>query len=922
MGRHITQLSYNSGEIGELLKGRVDDSKYASGLAQCVNAYPTPQGPVMNRAGFVYVNEVKDSSKQVRLIPFVYSADQQIVIELGNYYARFHLNGQTLMTTSGAPYEISTPWRAERLFDIHYTQNADIMTLVCSGIAPQELRRYSINDWRINPVRLQTTLTPPTNVSAYRVTSAAEDKNAETYTQRYKVTALNKDRTEESLASSEASVVANLYATGTTVRISWSGVDGAAFYRVYKYQGGVFGYIGETQGTSVDDDNIAPETGTTPPYVDDIFGTARGISSVRIVNGGSGYINEQRVAGALTTGQHVSGPNWKDALNRQVDGKQVYKTTLPFDMGKYWPPTAEGLADKYDGTYDQKVDIYDANGSGSGGKARIVFDNPYSRHFVLSAVRILEGGTGYVRPVVPFELYDWHWEIEQDSSGDSPSNNYKLVPHVAIAGYIDCVTEETPVRLEVYDEGGPGYGATLGFAIKNGVFTDVFVKTPGQDYSNPKVRVISQHGSGASFSLSTASVGDYPTAVGYFEQRRIFAGSPQKPQQIWMSATGTDSNMTYHLPLQDTDRISFGVAARDLNQIQHVVPLQQLIALTSAGEWRVSPLNSDAITPSSISVRPQSYVGASKVQPQIINSNLIYAAARGGHIRELAYEYSAGGYITGDLSIRAPHLFSEDNVVTDMALTKSPNPILWCVRQDGELLGLSYVPEQKIGAWFQYTTNGYFESAAVVQEGQSDYLYVVVKRRIGNEFKRFIERQSVRDSDTRLSCYLDCSGYYASDTETTTVSGLTWLEGMTVTAVADGAVYEGLTVKDGKIELPLEARNIWVGLPYVTLLETLPVSTGAQDASYGRGYIKNVRGVSLRLKSTSGIEVGPTETTTKPIKARSMGTYGTAPELITDTVDVTPLGCWQADGSFVIRQAEPLPFTLICHSTDVVIGDE
>lgn len=46
-----------------------------------------------------------------------------------------------------APYEIATPWRASDLFQIHYTQNADIMTLVHPAYPPQELRRYSMNDW-------------------------------------------------------------------------------------------------------------------------------------------------------------------------------------------------------------------------------------------------------------------------------------------------------------------------------------------------------------------------------------------------------------------------------------------------------------------------------------------------------------------------------------------------------------------------------------------------------------------------------------------------------------------------------------------------------------------------------------------------------------------------------------------------------
>ena len=88
--------------------------------------------------------------------------------------------------------------------------------------------------------------------------------------------------------------------------------------------------------------------------------------------------------------------------------------------------------------------------------------------------------------------------------------------------------------------------------------------------------------------------------------------------------------MSYSLPVQDSDRIAFRVAARGS---QHDPPCGSLggtAVLTSAAEWRVTSVNSDAITPSTTSVKPQSYVRASDVQPVIINNTMIYVAARGG----------------------------------------------------------------------------------------------------------------------------------------------------------------------------------------------------------------------------------------------------------------------------------------------------
>lgn len=883
MAVRVTQTSYNSGELGELMVGRVDDSKYAAGLRLCKNAFVTPQGPVKNRSGFQFVREVKYPDRKTLLIPFAYSADQTMIVELGDHYARFHTLGQTLMTADGSsPYEIWTPWEAGDLYALHYTQNADIMTFVHPRYAPQELRRYSMTDWRLVGVVLTSTLAAPTGVGATRKTAAANDDNADKYTQRYVVTALNADRTQESIRSAEASVVANLFVTGTTVQISWNGVPGATYYRVYKYQGGLYGYIGETRDLSIVDDNVSPETGTTPPYIDDVFKVAKGITSVAVLNGGSGYGTRKYISGVVDTCTKI----WSGEPN----------TVYPQAHGL--PKSAQGFANSITWAVD------DPNGQGSGadfrietGKAKDLDDGYTTSSFCVTGIIVKEGGIGYVDPKIRV--------ICTSKRGASYTYTFPLT-----------TAYDVP---EIVVEDPTGYGAVLKPVIVNGVITSVTVVYPGIGYTNPTIRVVSKSGSGASFRASLSDAGDYPAAVGYFEQRRIFAGTRLRPQQIWMTATGTESNMTYHLPLQDTDRISFAVASRELNQIQHVVALQQLIMLTSAAEWRVSPLNSDAITPSSISVRPQSYIGASQVQPQVINTNLLYAAARGGHVRELSYDYTAGGYITGDISIRAPHLFSQDNVVTQMALTKSPDPYLWCTRTDGVLLGLCYVPEQKIGAWFQYQTQGRFESVSVVQEGKEDCLYAIVKRTINGRETRYIERQALREDD-RDGCYLDCAGRANLAEPSKTLSGLTWLEGMPVMAVADGAVYRGMTVRNGQVTFPVPVRRAWVGLSYETVLKTLPVTLQAQDGSLGRGHVKNVNKVMMHVYQTSGVEAGPDEQNVKKIKPRTKEVFGSAPDLYTGEVDLGVVGAWQADGTVCIRQAEPLPFTLVYHSAEVDIG--
>lgn len=415
-----------------------------------------------------------------------------------------------------------------------------------------------------------------------------------------------------------------------------------------------------------------------------------------------------------------------------------------------------------------------------------------------------------------------------------------------------------------------------------------------------------------------ATAGDYPAAVSYFEQRRCFAGTINKPQNIWMTRSGTESAMSYSLPTRDDDRISFRVAAREANTIRHMVPLSNLVVLTSAAEWRVSSVNSDALTPGTFSVKPQSYVGASNVQPVIINNTMIYEAARGGHMREMAYNWQANGFITGDLSLRASHLF-DTFTLTDIAYAKAPYPIVWAVRSDGALMGLTYVPEQQIGAWHHHTTDGTFESVAVVAEGKEDVLYAAVRRTVNGETVRYIERMASRQFATPPgACFVD-AGLTYSGAPATAIGGLAHLEGKTVSILADGAVHPQRVVAGGVVTLDQAASVVQVGLPYVSDLETLPPALQT-DGGYGQGRQKNVNRAWLRVYRSSGIFVGPDPEHLVEAKQRSTEAYGTPPALKSDDVAVTLSPSWGASGQVYVRQADPLPLTIVSLTLEISVG--
>jgi hypothetical protein len=253
--------------------------------------------------------------------------------------------------------------------------------------------------------------------------------------------------------------------------------------------------------------------------------------------------------------------------------------------------------------------------------------------------------------------------------------------------------------------------------------------------------------------------GFQPRAVANFEQRRCFAGSDSLPRTLFMSRSGTQSSFTYQMPLQASDRVSVQIASREAHTIRHLIGLRDLIILTQQGEWQVTAINSDAIGPDTIAIRPQSYIGSNKVRPVVVNNKIVFCANRGGHVRELGFQLENDGYLTGDLSLRAAHLF-DGYELTDLAYSKAPTPRLWLVSSSGKLLSLTYVPEEKVMAWQQHVTDGTFESVCVVPEGNFDNVYVVVKRTDSTGATvRSIERMvAVQAEEREDAVYLDASG--------------------------------------------------------------------------------------------------------------------------------------------------------------------
>lgn len=406
-------------------------------------------------------------------------------------------------------------------------------------------------------------------------------------------------------------------------------------------------------------------------------------------------------------------------------------------------------------------------------------------------------------------------------------------------------------------------------------------------------------------ALSTP--GYYPAAVTYHEQRRCFAGSSNLPQNVFASKSGTESNMNYSIPTRDDDSLQFKIASRQNQTIKHLVSLQDLLILTSSAEWRVTS-DQGVLTPSSFNAKPRSYVGSNNVQPLLFNTTMLFCAARGGHVREMGYSTEAGGWITGDVSLRTPHRFDGYDIL-DAALSKSPYPMAWFVSSAGNLLSLTYAPEQNVGAWASHDTDGVFESVCCVAEGGEDILYAIVRRTINGSTKRYVERLASRRFAAQADAFFVDCGLSYSGAPATVLSGLDHLEGETVAILGDGAVYPLQTVTGGSITLDAPVSKAHVGLPITSDIQLLPMAVEAQ--AFGQGRVKNINRVWLRVFQSLGFMAGPALDKLKGFQARTTEVLGSPPNLQTRECEIVLTPTWADSGTVFVRQTDPLPLTLV-----------
>ncbi len=424
----------------------------------------------------------------------------------------------------------------------------------------------------------------------------------------------------------------------------------------------------------------------------------------------------------------------------------------------------------------------------------------------------------------------------------------------------------------------------------------------------------------------------HPSTVTFFEQRLVFAGTTNQPQTVFFSKSGDYENMDANIggTIADSDAIIYTIASNQVNAIRFMTATRTLIIGTAGGEFSVSGGGSDvAITPTNILIKKQSNHGAANLDALAVGNVTLFMQRARRKMRELAYNFDVDGYIAPDMTILAEHI--TEGGITQMAYQQEPNQIIWLVRGDGELVGFTYQREQQVTAWHRHIFGGAFgsgkavcESVAVIPTDDTEYeVYVIIKRTINGATKRYIEVLNTFDftqTDNTTFNFLDSQLDY-NGSATTTISGLSHLEGQTVSILADGATHADKVVSSGSITLDRSATKVKVGLAYTSLLQTMRIDAGARDGT-SQSKTKRIYEITIRLFESVGVEVGPDLNNLERIPFRSSANamnQGITP--FTGDKEVEFRGNYETDGFVFVRQTQPLPLTILSLYPRLVTND-
>lgn len=890
----------NAGELTPLLDARVDKDFYGVGLKFCENMIPLTQGPAAMRSGFQYIKAVKDATKRTALIRFQFGLTQAYAIEVGDQYFRFYRN-QALITAT--PVNISGITKANpgviTTSAAHGLVTGDRVMLAGIG-GMVELNNREVTVTVINTTQFswgENTSTFGTFTSGGSVAKIIEV--ATPYTQ------------------------ADLFDASGTLQLGYA-QSADTLYLVHPSYAPR--KLTRSSNTSWTLSTVDLQSGP--------FTTPNGDESKRVLLG---------VPSGYQPGSPVSIQANADIFEAGHAGMLMFLEEIYLDQISVSPfaPSSAGASFNSQKSHDGNVYLLVDTGGGVNVHGSILPTHTE--------------GDAWDNPIGSVDYKKWRylhsrWAIIRLSTfTSSRAMSGTIVTYLcnglapaakSVTGVANSGDAAARVRLTVpahgYSEGDFVTISGVGGATQangdwkiRGVTTNTFDLTGSTAPSAWTGGGLANRYSTWKWALGAFSAArGYPSAVTFYQDRLCFAATNADPDTIWMSEASSYEGFSARDANQITaaNAITVTLSSGEVNKIEALQGTPDgLIIYTADSEGSIQQATTnEPLGPNNVRAVPLSNYGSSDVRPVRVGNAVMFVQRGARKLREFIRDDT--GYASNDVTVRAEHLLAQFGIIS-MDWCQEPDAILWATRSDGTLLSFTYQKEQSVFAWCRHKLGGSSNAAGTAPpivesvcqvpsaDGSSNDLYVIVNRWINGATRRYVEvlkPRWVRGTSIAAGYFLD-GGLTYSGSPATTISGLTWLIGETVTILADGKVHPTRTVSaSGSVTLDYAASTVHVGLPYAGRLQLMRPELPQANGS-AQGKTKQVKKATVRLLNTNNLKFGPDFSTMARVNFR----------LTTDPID-QPVPLLDGDKTFdfnspsadsdayvCLEQELPYPFCVV-----------
>jgi len=918
MTQPILQPSFAAGEISPALAARTDLAKYKIGLATGRNFYVDYRGGVSTRAGTLYVqtSATPGTGLPPRVIRFQFSDLQNYALEFGVNasgagYIAFYANGGPIMS-GGSPYTISSPYALADLPLLKFTQSADVMTFTHPAYPIYQLSRFGDANWVLTQISIGSTQAAPSGgtVTPHWSSEAAASGDAATTTYNYVVTAVSSSG-EESRASASFSNTSGsrmMSLDGDVYQsLAWSAPSGVTpvSYNVYRQaeipngsapSGALYGLIGSTTSTSFNDRNGSPDFGTTPPQGNNPFAvlTTGAFASIAVTGGGSNYsssaylaMNSSAGSGAILLPVFASGVlvNVR-ILTPGASYSGVTLTIVDPASGGTTPSGAVTFSGQFSG-------IPGTGGSGAGATATLVSSGT--------------SGTNYPGCTAYYGQRQWFAETTSQPQtfwcsktgaflnfdASLPVRPDDAITDTLASTQVNRITALVPMPsgLIMFSSGG-AWQITGGGVASGGTptaITSTNITATPQAYNGaadvPPL-VIGQE------VLFIQAKGSIVRDLSYNYYVNIY--------------TGTDLTViSNHLFVNRKIR-EWAYAEEPFKVVWAVQDNGSLLSLTYLKEQDVYGWmrhDTNGLFQSVCSVSEPPYDNVYFVVKRLLSGGWTYTIERMQQRALIDGNPTFGGVanIENAWCVDCGLALAQPAPAANLALGSGANVVgnSITITADAPVFSSGNVGAVIRANGGKATISAYTSTAQVTAT-------------VAQAF-------SVMPNDPNAAAIPVSSGTWTMTQPVTTISGLSHLNGMKVSILADGNVVAQQVVSGGQITLQQAASNVVVGLPFQAQLQTCRLDVGEPTI---QGKRKKINAVTMRVKDSRGLKVGRTPKTVVPVKEwNSTINLGTALPLVSgdERVVVDPL--YDTGGQCWIQVDDPVPATVLGVLPEITLGD-